>query len=397
MFDTRTAREIIPTVVDLNPLKFYSLIDLAKSTSSQEALGLLDKLIQHLNVLCEQADHVLKNLAQINNSLLSEIRDTTRRKPNPFKTDQEAADDFTDLRHTVSGHTFMHVIFNVATVIQRAFHELKSAAEAVRPGTFLVVGKRLAEVPESIEQLQAFSVQFEMNRAALNRFTLGILNAEKAKARVISVGRRVVNFLDEYHATLLRRHTVDGIKIHGDPVTTDIAIAIYENVDANGEITDGKKPDEVSAYSIRKATIVADAIKRGLVGEFIRTPAKLLDYTQTNLLILWTAAEQLTALAAPTADKVRTLLGSDAEKPRSLDDDEFQRAVLFLEDLNPQNITCKDKTGLLTSEERFEIEFRNETIAQVTRRLHDPEAAESSRARSVTPSEKLLITSGVRR
>jgi hypothetical protein len=372
MFDPRTVREVIPTAVDLNPLKFYSLIDLAKSASNQDELEALDKLIQDMHVLCEQADHGLENLAQINNSLLSEVRNTTRRKQNPFKTDQEAADDFTDLRHTVSGHTFMHVIFNVATALQLAFHELKNAAEAVRPGKFLVIGKRLAEVPESIEQLQAFSVQFEMNRATLNRFTQGVLNAEKVKTLVISVGRRVVDFLDEYYAALLHRHTVDGIKIHRDPVTTDIAISIYENVDSSGEITDGKKPDEVSAYSVRKATIVADAIKRGIVGEFIRTPARLLEHIKTNLLILWTTAEQLAALTAPTADKVRSLLGSDAKKPRLLDDAEFQRALLFLEDLNPQNITYKDKTGLLTSEERFEIEFRNETIAQVTRRLHDP-------------------------
>jgi hypothetical protein len=375
MFDLRdpsTARALIPTAVDLKPLKFYSLIDLAKSASDKKELAALDKLIKDMSDLCEQADHGVANLAQINNSLLSEVRNTTRRKFNPFKTDQEADNDFTDLRHTISGRTFMHVIFNVASIIQLAFHELKAAAEAVRPGKFLVLGKRLGEVPETIEQLQAFSVQFEMNRAALNRFTQGILNAEKIKGAVINVGRRVVDFLDEYYAALLHRHTVEGIKIHHDPVTTDIAISIYENVDSSGEITDGKKPDEVSAYSVRKATIVADAIKKGLVGEFIRTPARLLEFIKTNLLILWASAEQLATFAAPTADKVRSLLDSDAKKPRLLDDSEFQRALLFLEDLNPQGITYKDKTGLLTSEERFEVEFRNETIAQVARRLHDP-------------------------
>jgi hypothetical protein len=378
MFDLRdlgTARTAIPTALDLNPHKFYSLIDLAKSASDKKELAALDRLIKDMSVLCEQADQGVDNLAQINNSLLSEVRNTTRRKYNPFKTDQEADSDFTDLRHTISDRTFMHVIFNVASVIRLSFHELKAAAEAVRPGKFLLIGKRLAEVPESIDQLQAFSVQFEMNRAALNRFTQGILNAEKIKTAVIGVGRRIVDFLDEYYAALLHRHTVDGIKIHRDPVTTDIAISIYENVDSSGEIADGKKPNEVSAYSVRKATIVADAIKKGLVGEFIRTPARLLEFIRTNLLILWQTAEQLSAFAALTADKVRALLDGDAQKPRILDDTEFQRALLFLEDLNPQGITYKDKTGLLTSEERFEIEFRNETIAQVARRLHDPDCS----------------------
>lgn len=373
MFDFRepSTPRVLPSVVDLNPLKFYSLIDLAKSASEPEQLAPLDRLIKDVSNLCEEANHSVQGLAQINNSLLSEVRNTTRRKPNPFKTDQETANDITDLRHTVSGRTFMHVIFNVATVIQLAFHELKNAAEAARPGKFLVIGKRLAEVPESIEQLHAFSVQFEMNKAALSRFTQGVLNAERIRAVVIAAGRQIVELLDEYYSALLHRHTVEGVKIHRDPVTTDIAISIYENVDSSGEITDGKKPDEVSAYSVRKATVVADAIKRGLVGEFIRTPARLLDFIKIHLVVLWTTAEKLTTLTAPTANLIRTLLDSDTKKPRLLDDAEFEQALLFLGDLNPQGIAYKDKTGLLTAEERFEIDFRNETIAQVAQRLHD--------------------------
>src|SRR5512143_2899363 len=255
--DPSTAvRALIPTAVELNPLKFYSLIDLATSAANKNDLVALDQLIAAMADLSESADREVESLAQINNSLLSEVRQTTRRKHNPFKTDQEADNDFTDLRHTVSGRTFMHVIFNVASLIQLAFHELKGAAEALRPGKFLVIGKRLTEVPESIEQLQAFSIQFEMNRASLNRFTEGVFQAERIKTAVINVGRRIVDYLDDYYSALLHRHTVDGVKVHRDPVTTDIAISIYENVDSSGEIADGKKPDEISAYSVRKATIV---------------------------------------------------------------------------------------------------------------------------------------------
>ena len=363
------ARGFIPTVMELNPVKFYNLIDLAKSVSSKDLL-VVDGLIKAMTALCDNVDEDVESLAHINNNLLSEVRNTTRRR-NPFKTDLETDDNLTDLRHTISGRTFMNVIFNVASTIRMAFHELKSAMEAVRPGKFLIVGKRIAEVPETIEQLQAFSVQFEMNRAILNHFTEGVLHAEKIKTVVNNAGRRVVDYLDEYYAVLLHRHTVDGVKIHGDPVTTDIAISIYENVDSSGEIADGKKPDEVSAYSVRKATIVADAIKKGLVGEFIRTPARLLEFIKTHLAVLWSTSEQLAAFAAPLAEKLRDLLGADVKKPRLLNDAEFQHAIVFLDDLNPQSITYKDKTGLLTSEERFEVEFRNQTIAQVARLLHD--------------------------
>lgn len=369
------ARPFVPTAMELNPVKFYSLIDLAKSVTEKE-LAVVDDLLQAMNALCERVDHDVDSLAHINNNLLSEVRNTTRRS-NPFKTDLENDDNFTDLRHTISGRTFMNVIFNVVSTIRTAFHELKSAMEAMRPGKFLIIGKRLSETPESVSQLQAFSVQFEMNRAALNRFTEGVLRGEKIKTVVIATGRRVVEYLDEYYAALLHRHTVDGVKIHIDPVTTDIAISIYENVDSSGEIADGKKPNEVSAYSVRKATIVADAIKKGLVGEFIRTPSRLLEFIKSGLVTLWKTSEQLAAFAVPLANKLRELLGTDVKKPRLLNDDEFQQALIFLDDLNPQSITYKDKTGLQTAEERFQIEFRNTTIAQVAGRLHDPTCSTS--------------------
>jgi len=363
------ARSFIPTVMELNPVKFYNLIDLAKSISNKD-LAVVDGLVKAMTLLCDQVDEDVESLAHINNNLLSEVRKTTRRR-NPFKTDLETEDDLTDLRHTISGRTFMHVIFNVASTLRAAFHELKDAMEAVRPAKFIIVGKRLAEMPDSIEQLQAFSVQFEMNRAALNHFTDGVLRAEKIKTVVINTGRRVVEYLDDYYSVLLHRHTVDGVKIHRDPVTTDIAISIYENVDSSGEIADGKKPDEVSAYSVRKAAIVADAIKKGLVGEFIRTPARLLEFIKTHLAALWSTSEQLAAFATPIAVKLRGLLGKDIKKPRLLNDSEFAQAIVFLDDLNPQGITYKDKTGIRTAEERFEVEFRNQTIAQVARLLHD--------------------------
>lgn len=366
------AQTALPSVVDLNPVKFYGLIDLATTAFDEKALRKLDELRMSVRELCASIDHEAGDLARINNNLLSEARVTTRRKPNPFKTDQEVDEDFTDISHTVGGHSFLHIIFHVTARIRETFHELRMATEAVRPGKFLLVGKRLSEAPSTLSQLQAFSVQFEMNRAALNRFTEGIFSAESAKSVAILAGHRIVELLDGYYAALLHRHTVEGVEVHQDPVTTDIAISIFENVDASGEIADGKKPDEVSAYSIRKATIVADAIKQGLVGVFIRTPDRLLDFIKKHLNIIWATAQQLESFVQPVAEELRSLLDADIKRPRHLDDSEFAQALTFLDDLNPQGITHKDKKGLLTAEERHEIEFRNETLAQVAKLLHDP-------------------------
>jgi len=365
MFDHRHTPP--PSAVELNPLKFYSLIDLAMSVPKEETIT-LDVLVKSINALCDTIDEDVNDLARINNNLLSEIRNTTRKKHNPFRTDEEA-DNFTDLRHTASGQSFMKVIFDVAQVIRLAFHDLRNTMDAIRPGKFLIIGKRIKEIPETVEDLQAFSIQFEMNQPAVSRFTSGVLRAEQAKTHVIQAGRLLVDHLDAYHTTLTHRHTVEGVKIHMDPVTTDIAMSIFENVDSNGEIQDGKKPDEVSAYSIRKATILGDAIKKGLVGHFIREPDRLLNFIKTNLMTLWCTAEQIAAFAKPFAEKIRDHLGSDARKPKILSDSEFQQALVFIDDLDPRNVTFKDKTGILTAEERFEMEFRNNTIHDVALRL----------------------------
>lgn len=356
----------IPTAVELNPVKFYALVDIIKSLKDDDLEG-LDAFIKSLDTLCESID--IEALAKANNALLAEVRNTTRRQRNPFASTEEAEDPYADLRHTVDGQNFMRVIFDVCSAIRVGFNTIRATATGLRPGKILVVGRRLQDIPETVEQLNAFSIQYNMNRGTIERFVSGVLDAERARGNVINLGRLVVDKLDQYHATLMHRHTVEGIQIHGDPVTTDLAMSIFENVDANGEIRDGKKADEVSAYSVRKAMIVADAIKTGMIGDFIREPDRLLTFIEQNLKNLWDLANDLSKIAKPFADQIRDHLGSQIRRPKEMSDKEFEQALVFLKDLDPRNIAYKDKKGLLTAEERFELEFRNETLKQVVRRL----------------------------
>jgi hypothetical protein len=76
---------------------------------------------------------------------------------------------------------------------------------------------------------------------------------------VIEVSSRITGILDQYYKMINHRHSVEGIKIHLDPITTDIALSIYQNVDSHGEIQDGKNPDEISAYTMRKAILLAES------------------------------------------------------------------------------------------------------------------------------------------
>jgi len=359
------------SIEELNPTRFYALVDLIQSLKKKDVEDLTE-LLKLLDSMCHSIDQETSQLAKANNALLSEVRNTTRRKHNPFLTEGEKDDPLADLRHTLDGHNFMRVIFEVCEVIRKGFHTVKNTVEKIRPGKLLLFGGRISGAPETIEQLNSFAIQFNMNRPTITRFTKGVLEAERSKGIAIDVGRLVVEKLESYFATLVRRHTVEGIQVHRDPVITDLAISIYENVDANGEIRDGKKADEVSAYSIRKALIVVDAIQNGMVGTFIRRPSEFLDFIKSNLSLLWDLANQIDDLVKPLATQVRAHLDLPTTF-QGMKDGEFHEALVFLDDLDPRNVTYKDKKGLLTAEERFELEFRNATIKEVVERLSKSE------------------------
>jgi hypothetical protein len=371
MFDTRMPVGAQAQAHELNSARFYQMVDLAKSVK-QEDLASLDAFVEKLGEVCNGIDEEADALAKANNAMAAEQRATTRRKNALLQVD-EGDDPLSDLRNSVGGDNFLKVIFDVVRAMQHGFRSIHETAQGIRPGK-LVLGKKRHDSDEefeSFEALQNMLAEFQMNSGTLSKFLSGIMRAESAKDEVVNLGRLLAFKLDHYYQILLHRHSVEGIKIHRDPVTTDLAMSIYANVDAHGEIADGKKPNEVSAYSIRKATIIADTIKSGLVGEFIRSPERLIEYIVAHVKDLYHLAETLSTLAKPLAEEARKILGPSLRKHRAMAKHEFEAALASLTDLDPRNVTFKERTGLLTSEERFELGFRNETIAHVAKLL-DP-------------------------
>ncbi len=364
-------------VIEMQPGKFYSLVKLARGIDKNTYV-LLDEFVKTLEQVCEKIDEEADGLAKVNNDFLSEVRHMTRRK-NPFAHTEDMEDAFADLRHTVDGSNFLRVIFDVVSLIQRGFQTLYDTARGCRPADFVLARDKREregisrwgnEAFESAEDMQKILFEFQLNQGSLQRFLDGLALAENVKNSIITIARMVGDKLEHYYQTLVKRHSTDGIFIHGDPITTDIAMTIFENVDAHGEIQDGKKPDEVSAYSIRKATIVADAVKNCMVGDFIKNPERLLKFIEDNLKTLWKLASEVHQMFKGTATEAKNILGYGGFKRiYEMPDSEFENAVTALRDLDPRSVTFKEKTGLQTPEERFALKFRNDTLKEISWRL----------------------------
>lgn len=363
-----------PHTIEMNPGKFYALVTLARGIP-KEKYKALDDFAKLLEQVCDKIDEEADGLAKVNNDFLAEVRHMTRRK-NPFAHTEEADDAFADLRHTVDGQNFLRVIFDVVSLIQRGFQTIYDTARGVRPADFVLSRREQGfskwgnEGDFDTSDMEKLVFEIQLNSGSLTRFIDGLAMVENVKNAIITVARMIGDKLEGYYQTLVKRHSTDGIFIHGDPITTDIAITIFENVDAHGEIQDGKKPDEVSAYSVRKATIVADAVKNCMVGQFIKNPDLLLKFIDDNLRTLWKLAGEIHTMFKETSNEAKNILGHGGfRRIYEMPDSEFDQAVSMLKDLDPRSVDFKEKTGLQTPEERFALKFRNQTLKDIAYRL----------------------------
>jgi len=364
----------IPSASEIDPTRFYALADLAKSAIPEETTEMFKLFDAKLDQTCAEVDRDVTELARAANSFLSEARRTTIRKKNPFEPAKEKDFDdlFEDLRHTVSGTNFLPIIFGVMQGIRDGYHHIRSTSRGLKPAKVILVGSRISSHPESLEDLRTLSIQMSMNDSLINRFFSSVYSAEETPNAVIRFARDLTRMLDTYYSALLHRHSIDGVEIHDSPVTTDLAMTIFENVDANGEIQDGRKPNEVSAYSVRKAIVVADAVRTGIIGDFVQEPKELIKYLQTHLKSLWELADSLNKLASPIARKSREILDKAWDTPSTMSASDFQTALMSIDDLDPNRVTFKEKTGLLTAAERKDLAFRNETLKGIATMLKAP-------------------------
>jgi len=343
--------------VSITPAQFTDLVGLVLDfdyDGLRETGAFLDKL-------CEEFDERVEEIGDTYSAMVAEAKNSLRTK-NPFDMNQQE-DWFQQFKHTMGAGNFVALILSISRAIQNGFHALRDTVHAIQPMNLMLFGD--VKPPTTREELQAFVLLVQMNQEPLQRFVEGVENAAVLQNLVVSIARGVVFHLEMYHKMLRHRHSVEGIKIHGDPVRTDLAISIYENADAHGEIQDGKKPDEISVYTQRKATILADALCGGLFGGFVKEPGEIIDFLSENLTSMWEGAEKIEAKIHTAAEKIRRVTGGKPPR-RLMNESEFKEALRSVSELDPRNVRERDKVGLKSPEEQMEIDFRNETISTIS-------------------------------
>ncbi len=346
-------------LVEAKPHTFYQLVDVINNIDEYFAED-VEEIVSTISAVADILEDEAQRLRQSFNSLLEGVRQAVKKR-NPFDELMVENDPLDSFSHT-NGNNFVRIVLEVITDLQAAHQYLLRTAKNMHAERIELFSRKL--VAANFEDLQAFTVQFQMHGPTVSAFANAILEAEDCLKLITATGYQISNKLEGYYKALNYRHSSEGIEIHIDPITTDIAMAIYENVDSHGEIQDGKRPDELSVYTIRKAELLTESLKTGILGTFAKDPSQFIKFIEEEMNKLWESGNTLSSYAKIHANQIRKITKFKG-RVSCIDKSRFEQAMIFIRDLNPSGITYKEKTGLLTIEERHDLEFKNETIKNV--------------------------------
>lgn len=346
-------------LIEMSPARFYAVTDVIESVKP-DTRQWLEERCGKIKELAGTVRDTREKLSRSVRSMDDEIRGTVRRRQ-PTSTD-EYEDIGRELAHTNGQDTnFLRVSHNITNALGQMYESLHQMTRDLQPGELALFRGDKTPRPKDHNDMQSMLGEVELNHAVAVKFLAACNELTMKKVALANLLDGVHDVLGIYHRALVNRHSAQGIQIHGDPVLTDIAITIYENIDAHGEVAEGSDPDKVSSYTVKKAEILASALKDDFTHGLIQYPDKLLDVISSTFLVMNNYVEELQTKLKPQLDKVLTII--DEQHPRIWRP--IERHLEDLKDVNPRTVTFRDKNVLLTSDERYNLDFKNKTIAEV--------------------------------
>lgn len=360
--------------IEITPNTFYPLVDLIKDFDGKKKEG-LKAFIKATEKFSDELDDQVRDLSRSRDDLIQELRLSSRVNRNAFKPVEEQLSDLDGFSHSIGRNNFLMVAHECYGYLQEGQNRLLALADDLRPRDLFLSQERFApdKIP-SAEKMQGIMFELQANSGNLRRFVSGVLSAREALDIPKMVAKAVKGSLERYYRALLNRHSVEGVRIIRDAIVTDVAISIYENVDAHGEIEDGKDPNEVSSYTIRKAEVIASALKEGLASELVKDPSSFIANLQLNLEAMFDSAKLLRDLFREEAVQIEGFFDLSPHRKRDTSTQDFKYEIEELRDLDPRNVAYKEKAVILSAEERFNLSFRNETLEEIVRLITDDKA-----------------------
>jgi len=345
-----------------NPNRFYGLVKVVESMRGRSAP--MEEFKRHLADQVQELEEFSSVFRQARRAMVGENKRNSLRRNRPAGM-MEAVDPFEE---AVTTDTFIDVGYVITSSLQRLYDEMLSLMNDLTPGDFVLSKSRYDSMRDG-KDVQNLHFEMQLNAPTLSRNIGALISLRDADIYLTKMAEDIQHSLESYHKKLIHRHTVEGLQIHRDPIITDIAMAVYSNIDADGEIQDGKNPDELSAYSLSKAKLVASFVKNSNAASLLYAPDTLIKFTTVYLGMMRSSVKSLQAGFSDATRMAMSYL--DGQLARRQDVGSIDVALQAIEDLNPADVVSRDKERMMTREERFALAFQNETLEAIVDHLVD--------------------------
>jgi len=356
--------------IKISPYRFYELVDVYNGIDS----GLMESVASFHDTVAK-SQHMLEDeyerIESLYRRFLSEADSSIRQnRQSKWSSTEEMSDASGKFSNTL-GHNFLATVKSVTQCMIQIHGASEDMANKLDVKPLMLSGDRPdINSLNSFEPaaMQRMNYEISVNGDSVKSFAEGVLMIRTGRKSILQSLDTVADILSSYQRSLIHRHSAEGIEIFDNPMITDVALCVYENVDSHGEIEDGVDPDEISAYTVEKARVIAEAASTGLIGDFIRDPSDFLDFIKTFYQSLWKAFLDLEGDYKETIEAV-TKAVDPYSNHRSIPKGNLESMLGVLDSLDPREVTYRDPSKLMTAEERQAHEFQKETIERLVSML----------------------------
>jgi len=351
-------------VKTINPRQFFALVAAVRAIDDEMFSTLASQAVL-LSPLVEAYAREHDELVSLGNAYVDEINRTLRsrvRDTDPLEMHSEALRDF----QSSLGDNFVKLAIGISEATLQQFRLVHRVLAPIRRPDLLLSCDTLDLDKIDVQKL-AFEI--DINMPEISHFVASVMAASTLRRDICDTVASISRAMDRYYQALLKRHTVDGIEVHGDPVRTDVARLLFENIDGHGEIASGTKPDELSAYSLEKARILAEAVRTGIVRTLIEKPSALVQRVREKVEAIWAIVERVDEALRPLIETVHAIVSPYDTLCTPPTRSRVERELHHLDTVDPCAIRHREPTMLLSPEERFRLKFDNETLATLVKNL----------------------------
>jgi hypothetical protein len=356
----------------ITPRLFIGISEFCKRSESK--VSALNKIQEEIFSLEQSLDAELAFVNRVCKEMDNETRRNTRKSKQGPTIEYEAGEEDKEVSRDITTVIFLR---SVLQQLHLVVSEIHSMVMDVTPIEFArvpqesnapyVFGKPSQDSGQIINIFQ----ELQVNKPLIDRFVGGVINIIDSPRTLCTIVASLSDSMATLYDFMHHRHTVEGIKIHVHPIATDVALTIFSNVDSHGEIREeGRSADEVSAYTVRKAGILVQAVCSGILRECVRNDSSyIISFISNSLRSLWSLIKLLNSYVAPVSNLIVQETRKRKSSTAESDDMTFESLIdsFSIHDLG--DIHHRDTLDDLSRSERMQRNFENDTLENIVKML----------------------------